>query len=157
MSLHSMKNADKEQVVRMCVWIDADLRAGFARAVRKKHGGDRGGTGKEVSIALELYLKRSQSGPHYRKTNMNKLMDLAMELEDAKGYPDMYPRLLRSVVRVAVGKDGRTIQKYTKIVQAKSIRTRERGTVSLDVSPFVKEVYRCNHDGIDPGHIMRCT
>ena len=148
------KTTGKKQIVRMCIWVDADLRAEFARAVREKHGGDRGGTGKEASIALKAYLRRSRGASCYRKNNMNKLIDLAMELEATKGYPNMYPRLLNVVVRATVGRDKRTVQKYAKIVQANSIPTRYHMTINWDVSPFVKEAYRCNREEVDPRHIM---
>ena len=146
-------NAGKP-MLRLCAWVDADLKAEFIRMVRNKHGGERGGTGMEMTNAVRAYLKSSRDSMRVRKDRLSKLVNLAADLEDVPGYPDMHTRLIRSVVTRAVGKDERTVKKYVRIVQANSTHIQGNGMASWNVSSFVKEVFRCNREGLNPRHIV---
>ena len=144
----------KKPLVRICAWVEPEIKEEFVRMVRIKYGGMRGGTRIEVANALVMYMRRSQGVSRFRKNGLDKLMELAMELETGKGYPNIRTRLLRLIVSGVAGKDRRTIQKYVNIIQSRSDPTPEHGTINWDVSPFVEEVYRCNRESIDPKHIM---
>ena len=148
------KTVSKKKIVRMCIWVDADIRERFSKEVRRRHGGERGGTGMEAERALRIYLKDAEGARHFCKSNMNKLLDLVMDLDGMKGYPRLSLRVIRWVIQTAVGKDERTIKKYLKAVRARSKIYGGAWAIEWDVSQFVDEVYWCNRSGADPKYII---
>ena len=148
------KASDEDNLVRVCVWVDKDLRNEFASVVRNKHGGYRGGTQKEMDIALRRHVLASKVNSRYRNDYMEKLLNLAAEFEELKGYPKLPKNMMRFAIKTTIGKDKRTVQKYLTAVLTRSKRLGGTWAVEWDVSPFVKEVYKCNRDGINPKHIV---
>lgn len=151
------KEAGKVNLVRMCVWIDKDIRDEFTLVVRDKHGGKRGGTGKEVEIALRRHVLASKRNSRYRNDYMEKLLNLVVEFEEMPKYPKLPRNAISFAIKTTIGKDKRTVQKYLKAVLARSVSYTSRWVIEWDVSPFVKEVYKCSRDGINPKHIVGVT
>ena len=99
------KVSDKDNLARMCVWVDKDLRDEFSSVVRNKHGGDRGGTQKEMDIALRRHILMSKGNSRYRNDYMEKLLNLAAEFEVLKGYPKLSKKMMRFAIKTTIGKD----------------------------------------------------
>ena len=147
------KEAVKVNLVRMCVWIDKDVRDEFTLVVRDKHGGERGGTGKEVETALRRHMLSARDTARSRNNYMEKLLNLVTEFEEMKGYPKLSKNMISFAIKLTIGKDQRTVQKYLKMVLARSKCLGGMWVVTWDVSPLVKEVYKCQRDGINPKYI----
>ena len=143
-------------MARLCVWIRKDTRDMFVKLVKMRHGIDKGGTRMELERMIGEFIRNNERGrrTYHSNNNMNKLLDLALELETYHEYPKITRDVLMGTVKKVIGKDRRTIKKYAEMVQSKSARLPNNWIVTWDVSNFVNGVYHCNRNGLDPASMV---